>query len=135
MSTVTTIGVVDLLTIRECIEILVDGRTGRDRTPSLPPAVVDYLGAAHVRPRAWTDEAKDLLRQALIAGQVGLYASRKIGDGANVVSDAFVRIPSENLDRSRHLDRNTLESSQVVKIAKPTVETIEGTPDLEQFVW
>jgi hypothetical protein len=23
----------------------------------------------------------------------------------------------------------------VVKIAKPTVETIEGTPDLEQFVW
>jgi hypothetical protein len=96
---------------------------------------VDYLGATHVRPRAWTDEAKDLLRQALIAGQVGLYASRKIGDGANVVSDAFVRIPSENLDRSRHLDRNTLESSQVVKIAKPTVETIEGTPDLEQFVW
>src|ERR1700730_3187063 len=32
MSTVTTIGVVDLLTIRECIEILVDRRTGRDRT-------------------------------------------------------------------------------------------------------
>ena len=45
MSTVTTIGVVDLLTIRECIEILVDRRTGRDRTASLPPAVVDYLGA------------------------------------------------------------------------------------------
>src|ERR1700730_4757521 len=68
MSTVTTIGVVDLLTIRECIEILVDRRTGRDRTPTLPPAVVDYLRATHVRPRAWTDEAKDLLRQALIAG-------------------------------------------------------------------
>jgi hypothetical protein len=61
---------------------------------------VDYLGATHVRPRAWTDEAKDLLRQALIAGEVGLYASRKIGDGTNAVSDAFVRIPSENLDRS-----------------------------------
>src|SRR6202035_3734064 len=30
----------------------------------------------------------------------GLYASRKIGDGTNAVSDAFVRIPSENLDRS-----------------------------------
>ena len=45
MSTVTTIEVVDLLTIRECIEILVDRRTGHDRTPSLPPAVVDYLGA------------------------------------------------------------------------------------------
>lgn len=100
MSTVTTIEVVDLLTIRECIEILVDRRTGRDRIPSLPPAVVDYLGATHVRPRAWTDEAKDLLRQALIAGEVGLYASRKIRDGTNAVSDAFVRIPSENLDRS-----------------------------------
>jgi hypothetical protein len=48
MSTVTTIEVVDLLTIRECIEILVDRRTGRDRTPTLPPAVVDYLGATHV---------------------------------------------------------------------------------------
>jgi hypothetical protein len=35
MSTVTTIEVVDLLTIRECIEILVDRRTGHDRTPSL----------------------------------------------------------------------------------------------------
>src|ERR1700738_978178 len=68
MSTVTTIGVVDLLTIRGCIEILGDRRTGRERTPTLPPAVVDYLGATHVRPRAWTDEAKDLLRQALIAG-------------------------------------------------------------------
>jgi hypothetical protein len=53
-----------------------------------------------VRPRAWTDEAKDLLRQALISGEVGLYASRKIRDGTNAVSDAFVRIPSENLDRS-----------------------------------
>ena len=100
MSTVTTIEVVDLLTIRECIEILVDRRTGRDRTPTLPPAVVDYLGATHVRPRAWTDEAKDLLRQALVAGEIGLYASRKIRDGTNAVSDAFVRIPSENLDRS-----------------------------------
>jgi hypothetical protein len=59
---------------------------------------VDYLGATHVRPRAWTDEAKDLLRQALIAGEVGLYASRKIRDGTNAVSDAFVR--TENLDRS-----------------------------------
>jgi hypothetical protein len=88
MSTVTTIEVVDLLTIRECIEILVDRRTGRDRTPTLPPAVVDYLGATHVRPRAWTDEAKDLLRQALISGEVGLYASRKIRDGTNAVSDA-----------------------------------------------
>ena len=63
MSAVTTIEVVDLLTIRECIEILVDRRTGRDRIPSLPPAVADYVGATHVRPRAWTDEAKDLLRQ------------------------------------------------------------------------
>jgi hypothetical protein len=100
MSTVTTVEVLDLLTIRECIEILVDRRTGRDRIPSLPPAVVDHLGATHVRPRAWIDEAKDLLRQALIAGEVGLYASRKIRDGPNAVSDAFVRIPSENLDRS-----------------------------------
>jgi hypothetical protein len=95
MSTVTTIEVVDLLTIRECIEILVDRRTGRDRIPSLPPAVADYVGATHVRPRAWTDEAKDLLRQALISGEVGLYASRKIRDGTNVVSDAFV--PSDVL--------------------------------------
>jgi hypothetical protein len=100
MSTVTTIEDFDLLTIRECIEILVDCRTGRDRIPSLPPAVGDYVGATHMRPRAWTDEAKALLRQALIAGEVGLYASRKIRDGTNAVSDAFVRIPSENLDQS-----------------------------------
>jgi hypothetical protein len=29
----------------------------------------------------------------------------------------------------------SFSSTKVVKIAKPTVETIEGTPDLEQFVW
>jgi hypothetical protein len=100
MSTVPTIEVLDFLTIRECIETLVDLRTGRDRIPSLPPAVADHWGATHVRPRAWTDEAKALLRQALIAGEIGLYASRKIRDGTKVISDAFVRIPSENLDRS-----------------------------------
>src|ERR1700730_11506309 len=90
-----------------CDTGIADERTARriddpdehDRTPSLPPAVVDYLGATHVRPRAWTDEAKDLLRQALIAGEVGLYASRKIRDGTNAVSDAFVRISSENQSR------------------------------------
>src|ERR1700736_4171421 len=76
MSTVTTIGVVDLLTIRECIEILIDRRTGRDRIPSLPPAVVDSLGATHVRPRAWTQKAKDLRRKALIAGEVQARAWR-----------------------------------------------------------
>jgi hypothetical protein len=31
-----------------------------------------------------------------------------------------------------HRDRR---KEKVVKIAKPTLDTIEGTPDLEQFVW
>ena len=100
MNIVPTIEVLDLLTIRECIENLVDLRTGCDRIPPLPPAVADHWGATHVRPRAWTEEAKDLLRQALIAGELSLYASRKLRDATNAVSDAFVRIPSENLDRS-----------------------------------
>ena len=88
MSTVPTLEVLDFLTIRECIETLVDLRTGRDRIPSLPPAVADHWGATHVRPRAWTDEAKALLRQALIAGEIGSVgiishcASRRCASGA-----------------------------------------------------
>jgi len=99
MSIGTTIA--DMLTLRECIEILLDHRTGRDRLRSLPPTSADFLGTTHIRPRAWIDEAKGQLHRALIAGQIGLYASRKIRDGANAVSDAFVRIPSERLARSR----------------------------------
>jgi hypothetical protein len=97
----TTINVLELLTLRECIEILVDRRTGRDRLRSLPPTGADFLGTTHIRPRAWIDEAKSQLHRALIAGEIGLYASRKIRDGANAVSDAFVRIPSEKLASSR----------------------------------
>jgi hypothetical protein len=99
MSIGTTIA--DILTLRECIEILLDRRTGRDRLRSLPPTSADFLGTTHIRPRAWIDEAKGQLHRALIAGEIGLYASRKTRDGANAVSDAFVRIPSERLARSR----------------------------------
>ncbi len=99
MSIGTTIA--DMLTLRECIELLLDRRTGRDRLRSLPPTSADFLGTTHIRPRAWIDEAKGQLHRALIAGEIGLYASRKIRDGANAVSDAFVRIPSEGLARSR----------------------------------
>ena len=99
MSIGTTIA--DILTLRECVEILLDRRTGRDRLRSLPPTSADFLGTTHIRPRAWIDEAKGQLHRALIAGEIGLYASRKIRDGANAVSDAFVRIPSERLARSR----------------------------------
>jgi hypothetical protein len=99
MSIGTTIA--DMLTLRECIEILLDHRTGRDHLRSLPPTSADFLGTTHIRPRAWIDEAKGQLHRALIAGQIGLYASRKIRGGANAVSDAFVRIPSERLARSR----------------------------------
>jgi len=97
----TTIDVLELLTLRECIEILLDHRTGRDHLRSLPPTSADFLGTTHIRPRAWIDEAKGQLHRALIAGEIGLYASRKIRDGANAVSDAFVRIPSEKLASSR----------------------------------
>jgi hypothetical protein len=100
MKIATTIEVVDLLTVRECIEILLDHRANRDRLPPLLAAVADELGTTHARPKAWIDEAKDQLLQALIAGEIGLYASRKFRDGANVVSDAFVRIPSEKLGQS-----------------------------------
>ena len=93
--------IADMLTLRECIEILLDRRTGRDRLHSLPPTSADFLGTTHIRPRAWIDEAKGQLHRALIAGEIGLYASRKIRDGANAVSDAFVRIPAERLARSR----------------------------------
>jgi hypothetical protein len=99
MSIGTTIA--DMLTLRECIEILLDHRTGRDRLRSLPPTSADFLGTTHIRPRAWIDEAKGQLHRALIAGEIGLYASRKIRDGANAVSDAFVKIPSERLASSR----------------------------------
>jgi len=99
MSIGTTIA--DMLTLRECIEILLDHRTGRDRLRSLPPTSADFLGTTHIRPRAWIDEAKGQLHRALTAGEIGLYASRKIRDGANAVSDAFVRIPSEKLASSR----------------------------------
>jgi hypothetical protein len=100
MNIATTIDVVDLLTIRECIEILLDHRTNRDRLPPLPATAADELGTTHARPKAWIDEAKDQLRRALIGGEIGLYASRKFRDGANAVSDAFVRIPSEKLGQS-----------------------------------
>jgi hypothetical protein len=92
--------IADMLTLRECIEILLDRRTGRDRLHSLPPTSADFLGTTHIRPRAWIDEAKGQLHRALIAGEIGLYASRKIRDCANAVSDAFVRIPSERIARS-----------------------------------
>jgi hypothetical protein len=91
---VTTIEVLDLLTIRECIEILVDRRTGRDRTPSLPPAVVDYLGATHVRPRAWTG-SEDLLRRFDCWGGRPLCKPEDQRRYKCCIY-AFVRIPSEN---------------------------------------
>jgi len=100
MNIAATMEVVDLLTIRECIEILLDHRTNRDRLPALPDTTADELGTTHARPKKWIDEAKDRLRQALLGGWIGLYASRKFREGANVVSDAFVRIPSEKLGQS-----------------------------------
>src|SRR5262245_66353306 len=100
MNIAATIEVVDLLTIRECIEILLDHRTNRDRLPALPDTAADELGTTHARPKKWIDEAKDQLRQALLGGAIGLYASRKFREGANVVSDAFVRIPSDKLGQS-----------------------------------
>jgi hypothetical protein len=103
MSVTTTVDVLDLLTIRECIEILVDRRTGRDPIPPLPPRVAEHVGTTHLRPRCWIDEAKDRLHQALIGGEVGLYASRKVRGGENVTFDAFIRIPSEKLAQSTAL--------------------------------
>src|SRR5262245_33924946 len=100
MNIAATMEVVDLLTIRECIEILLDHRTNRDRMPALPDRTADEPGATHARRTTWRDEAKVRLRQALLGGAIGLYASRKFREGANVVSDAFVRIPSEKLGQS-----------------------------------
>ena len=100
MNVTTTIEIADLLTIRECIEILLDHRTNRDRLLSLPPKHADELGTTHARPKAWIDEAKKQLRQGLLGGEIGLYAGRKITDGANAKSDVFVRIPCEKLHQS-----------------------------------
>jgi hypothetical protein len=100
MKVATTIDIVDLLTIRECIEILLDRRTARDRLLPLPAKHAEELGTTHARPKAWIDEAKDRLRHALLAGGIGLYASRKLTDGANGISDAFARIPCEKLRQS-----------------------------------
>ena len=97
---VATIDLMDLVTTRECIEILLDHRTDRDRLLSLPPKHADELGTTHARPKAWIDEARDQLRQGLLGGEIGLYASRKIMDGANALSDVFVRIPREMLAQS-----------------------------------
>jgi hypothetical protein len=100
MNIATTIDVLDLITIRECIEILVNRRTARDGLLSLSASAAEHLGTTHIRPRAWTDEAKEWLRRALIAGEIGLYASRKIKHRARVVSKSFVRLPTELLDQS-----------------------------------
>lgn len=99
MSISTTVNLIDLITIRECIEILVDRRTGRDRIPALPPSAAEQVGTASLRPRSWIDAAKDLLRQALIGGEISLY-SRKAKSSVDAASDLFIRIPSEKLAQS-----------------------------------
>jgi hypothetical protein len=50
MSIGTTVDLLDLVTIRECIEILVDRRTGRDRIPPLLPEVAEDVETANLRP-------------------------------------------------------------------------------------
>jgi len=98
MSIGTTVDLLDLVTIRECIEILLDRRTGRDRIPPLLPEVAEDVETANLRPRIWIDEAKDRLRQALIGGEISLY-SRK-GSSFDAESNPFIRIPSEKLAQS-----------------------------------
>jgi hypothetical protein len=73
--------IADMLTLRECIEILLDRRTGRDRLHSLPPTSADFLETTHIRPRAWIDEAKGQLHRALIAGKSASMQAGRLESG------------------------------------------------------
>lgn len=123
MSISTTVELIDLITIRECIEILVDRRTGRDRIPALPHSAKP-AGTANLRPRSWIDEAKDLLRQAMIGGEISLY-SRKVRGSADAASDPFVRIPSEKLSQSRAF-AITLPGDVMLARARDSLASLNG---------